>query len=375
MSRIRTVKPELFKHEDLFDAEYTSKLPLRLAFIGLFTVADKEGRFKWRPRTLKLDVLPHDLLDFSEVLDALEQAGFIRRYEVGGEIYGWIPTFGKHQRFSGKEASAKSLLPPPPDCPASDQELEQSASMRPNETRSEGEVIGKHRGKKFDLQGKLLRTQERNKGKEYKERNIVCKGGVGGMSSRCEQQGATPVTSLPHTQFSFPDLPPLPGGPVQPAKTQNRVSEPVTPSADNGGYLAENKTADEQSGHVPAPPSRGEGPSADNEPDRPPPRSGTQRRGRKPKILLAEDWTPADSTYALLTKGGIPETFSASCLDEFRLYWRERGEVRPGWEATFVNGVKMQWERHEGRFRSRPKTPVNFDAIDYRAGVNPDGSF
>lgn len=53
MSRIRTVKPELFKHEELFDAEQNSKLPLRLAFIGLFTVADREGRFKWRPRTLK----------------------------------------------------------------------------------------------------------------------------------------------------------------------------------------------------------------------------------------------------------------------------------------------------------------------------------
>ena len=53
MSRIRTVKPELFKHEELFDTELASGLPLRLAFISLFTVADCEGRFKWRPRTLR----------------------------------------------------------------------------------------------------------------------------------------------------------------------------------------------------------------------------------------------------------------------------------------------------------------------------------
>ena len=46
MSRIRTVKPELFKHEELFDTELASGLPLRLAFTGLFTVADCEGRFK-----------------------------------------------------------------------------------------------------------------------------------------------------------------------------------------------------------------------------------------------------------------------------------------------------------------------------------------
>ena len=113
MSRIRTVKPELFKHEDLFDAELASGLPLRLAFIGLFTVADCEGRFKWRPRTLKLEVLPHDLLDFAQVLNALERAGFIERYEVDGETYGRIPSFTKHQRIQTKELAAGSSIPAP----------------------------------------------------------------------------------------------------------------------------------------------------------------------------------------------------------------------------------------------------------------------
>ena len=159
MSRIRTVKPELFKHEDLFDAEQNSQLPLRLAFIGLFTVADREGRFKWRPRTLKLDVLPHDFIDFAAVLDALERAGFIERYEADGEIYGWIPTFTKHQRFSGKESEAKSQLPPPPP------------------RGSAGEVPGKYPDASPTLPseapGKREGTQEwskeRNKGRERSE--------------------------------------------------------------------------------------------------------------------------------------------------------------------------------------------------------------
>ena len=113
MSRIRTVKPELFKHEELFDAELDSGLPLRLAFIGLFTVADCEGRFKWRPRTLKLEVLPHDTVDFAQVLQALEQSGFIQSYSVDGERYGWIPNFKKHQRLQTKELAAGSELPAP----------------------------------------------------------------------------------------------------------------------------------------------------------------------------------------------------------------------------------------------------------------------
>ena len=110
-SRIRSVKPELFRHEELFEAELESGLPLRLAFIGLFTVADCEGRFRWKPRTLKLDVLPHDLLDFSHVLNALESGGFIRRYTVAGETYGLIINFKKHQQIPTREAERGSSLP------------------------------------------------------------------------------------------------------------------------------------------------------------------------------------------------------------------------------------------------------------------------
>ena len=115
MSRIRTVKPELFRHEELFDAELESGLPLRLAFIGLFTVADCEGRFRWKPRTLKLDVLPHDSVEFAAVLNALARHGFIQRYEVGGEVYGVIPSFNRHQQIQSKESERGSSIPPPPE--------------------------------------------------------------------------------------------------------------------------------------------------------------------------------------------------------------------------------------------------------------------
>lgn len=111
MSRIRTVKPELFRHEVLFDAELESGLPLRLAFIGLFTVADCEGRFIWKPRTLKLDVLPHDTVDFAAVLSALERAGFIERYEVDGVHYGLLPSFKKHQQIPTREQERGSSIP------------------------------------------------------------------------------------------------------------------------------------------------------------------------------------------------------------------------------------------------------------------------
>lgn len=112
MARIRTVKPKLFTHEALYDAEYESGLPLRLAFIGLFTEADREGRFQWRPRTLKAAILPFDDLDFSRVLDALATRGFLVKYASrSGEILGAIPTFRHHQAINNKEPASELDAP------------------------------------------------------------------------------------------------------------------------------------------------------------------------------------------------------------------------------------------------------------------------
>jgi hypothetical protein len=111
MARIRTIKPDFFRHEALFEAEITSGLPLRVAFAGLWTVADREGRFRWKPRQLKLDVLPFDALDFSLVLDLLIKHGFIVKYTSGSEEFGVIPSWHRHQFVNNKESD--STLPVP----------------------------------------------------------------------------------------------------------------------------------------------------------------------------------------------------------------------------------------------------------------------
>ena len=109
MARIRTIKPEFFRHEGLYEAEIKYKLPLRISFAGLWTACDREGRFKWKPRALKLDVLPYDELDFSRVLDALLTCGFIVKYEKDGEDFGCIPSWHTHQVINNRES--ESVLP------------------------------------------------------------------------------------------------------------------------------------------------------------------------------------------------------------------------------------------------------------------------
>ena len=103
------MKPEFFTHHDLFSAEKEFKLPLRVAFAGLWTVADRAGRFTWKPIEIKLACLPYDDVDFSRVLDALESRGFILKYAQGK--LGAIPSFSRHQFINNKER--ESSIPPP----------------------------------------------------------------------------------------------------------------------------------------------------------------------------------------------------------------------------------------------------------------------
>lgn len=107
--RIRTIKPEFFTHEVLFDAERETHLPIRVAFAGLWSAADRSGRFKWEPRRLGISILPYDGVDFSRVLDALLTRGFIVKYRVADEWFGAIPTWEKHQIINNREKA--SVLP------------------------------------------------------------------------------------------------------------------------------------------------------------------------------------------------------------------------------------------------------------------------
>ena len=133
--RIRTIKPEFFHHEGLFEAEMETKLPLRVAFAGLWCIADREGRFKWEPRRIGVQVLPYDGVDFSRVLDALATRAFVLKYRVGDACFGWIPSFLKHQVINNRES--ESVLPDPDgnieEIPANTEESDASATREPRE--------------------------------------------------------------------------------------------------------------------------------------------------------------------------------------------------------------------------------------------------
>ena len=78
MARSRNIKPAFFENELL--GEWP---PLdRLAFIGMWTVADFKGCFEYRPKRLKLKLLPYDDCEIEIIIDRLESKGFIKKYYI-----------------------------------------------------------------------------------------------------------------------------------------------------------------------------------------------------------------------------------------------------------------------------------------------------
>jgi hypothetical protein len=148
MARIRSIKPEFFRHEALYEAEKETKLPLRLAFAGLWTAADREGRFRWSPRQLKLDCLPYDDCDFSRVLDALMTRGFIVKYAVDGKELGCIPSWHQHQVINNREKS--SDLPAPNEINT----LTREARVDDAPTTPLVQTQGEGKGKEGEREGK-----------------------------------------------------------------------------------------------------------------------------------------------------------------------------------------------------------------------------
>lgn len=94
MARIRSVHPGLFT-----DEAWVSCSPLaRILVLGLWTEADDQGVFEWKPLQIKMRILPGDGADVAALLAEIEGAGIVKAFSEGGKNYGAIRNFRKFQR-------------------------------------------------------------------------------------------------------------------------------------------------------------------------------------------------------------------------------------------------------------------------------------
>lgn len=149
--RARTLHPSMFLDVTLAEAERLTGLPLRVAYLGLHTCADREGRFPWDPKALKALVLPYDDdVDFDRVLEALKTCGVIVHYSIGLDAsasrghasdgtsgVGALISWGFTQTINNRERA--SVLPGPKDSGSIVHPLQPLHNPTPPKTRSQGE--------------------------------------------------------------------------------------------------------------------------------------------------------------------------------------------------------------------------------------------
>lgn len=105
--RARNIKPGFFKNEDLADCDMST----RLLFIGLWCLADREGRLEYRVRKIKAEVFPYENISVEKLINQLIDKGFVKLYSISNENYLQIINFNKHQNCHVKEQP--STIPAP----------------------------------------------------------------------------------------------------------------------------------------------------------------------------------------------------------------------------------------------------------------------
>jgi len=124
--RGRDIKPGFFISDELAEVS----IPARLLFIGLWTLADREGRVELRPRKLKAQLFPFDdavtVESIEEMIGQLASARgrFLLVYEQEDQRFLSIRTFKKHQHIHPNEKASDIPAPPESDeCGPADLEM------------------------------------------------------------------------------------------------------------------------------------------------------------------------------------------------------------------------------------------------------------
>lgn len=129
MARTRSIKPGFFQNEFMARKRPESQL----LFIGLLTIADREGRIEDRPAKIKASVFPYADVDVEAAIDELasiddpfQDQPFIYRYIVDGRRYIQIVNWDKHQNVHPKEP--ESCIPAMQTRPSSGESAARSDS-------------------------------------------------------------------------------------------------------------------------------------------------------------------------------------------------------------------------------------------------------
>ena len=93
MARNRMIKPEFWSSEDIIELE----IPDRLFYIGFWNFCDDNGILPDKPKSIKCNIFPADMIDCKPIIENLVSCGLLVRYMVGTESYLRVAKWDKHQ--------------------------------------------------------------------------------------------------------------------------------------------------------------------------------------------------------------------------------------------------------------------------------------
>ena len=292
MARARNIKPGFFRDADLVELPFEA----RLLFIGLWTVADREGRLEDKPKQIKLDIFPADNVDCDALLGVLAGIGVIERYTVGGKRYIQVTNFSKHQHPHKTECESTIPAPSGEGCGAektpekmiapAGEALEKMIATTGEAQRANDEILQQHQEVSAQVQGN---------------------NGASTVQERCNNGASTVQIRL------IPD------------SINNIYTPPIVPPAEAEGTDA------------------GAGSK----------RSRCSRSGpitfaawlAKVKSAGQQPIAGADPIFAYADEAGLPEEFLLLAWAEFRRKYGEAQTRQSDWRAKFRNCVRGNWLR------------------------------
>jgi len=72
------------------------------------------------------------------------------------------------------------------------------------------------------------------------------------------------------------------------------------------------------------------------------------------KRKLDITWTPSTQAFEVLGMGGVNKEFIKSKVNEFKLYWLEKNQIRDNWNVLFVEFIRREWVKERSENKGLP---------------------
>ena len=72
------------------------------------------------------------------------------------------------------------------------------------------------------------------------------------------------------------------------------------------------------------------------------------------KRKLEHSWTPSAQAFEVLGMGKINKEFIEGKVNEFKMYWLEKNQVRDNWNVLFVDFIRREWVKENSKNKGLP---------------------